>query len=380
MNARGIDRVLVTGGAGFIGSHTVDLLLERDYEVIILDSLVEQVHHGKFPDYLPDGIRFVRGDIRDRELLIKLLRECQAVIHLAAAVGVGQSMYEVENYVDANTRGTSLLLDVLVNEEHDVKKVVVASSMSIYGEGKYFCEECGEPRFPGLRLEEQLAAGVWEHRCHVCGNFLKHLPTDEEKPLMPTSIYAMSKRHQEEMVLLIGRTYGIPSVALRYFNVYGPRQSLSNPYTGACAIFVSRILNGKPPFIFEDGRQLRDFIHVKDVAKANLLALENSSADYMAVNVGTGKPKSILSVANLLTELIGGKVQPYVSGKFRKGDVRHCYADTSNAERLLGFKAEHDLYDGLKELAEWGKLHGWSAMDLFEKSLEELRTRGLTSA
>ncbi|MEM0089738.1 MAG: SDR family NAD(P)-dependent oxidoreductase [Nitrososphaerota archaeon] len=380
MKAKNVERVLITGGAGFIGSHTVDLLLERGYEVVVLDSLVEQVHHGRFPDYLPDSIRFVRGDVRDRKLLVELLRECHAVIHLAAAVGVGQSMYEVERYVDTNTKGTSMLLDVLVNEEHDVRKVVVASSMSVYGEGKYFCEKCNEPRFPGLRSEKQLTAGVWEHRCSVCGDFLRHMPTDEGKPLMPTSIYAMTKRHQEEMVLLIGRTYGIPSVALRYFNVYGPRQSLSNPYTGVCAIFISRILNGKPPFIFEDGQQLRDFIHVKDVAKANLLALENSGANYMALNVGTGKPTSILSVANMLTELISEKIRPYVSRTFRKGDVRHCYADTSNAERFLGFKAKHDLYDGLKELVNWGRAHGWSAVDLFEKSLEELRTRGLTSA
>lgn len=380
MKAKNIERVLVTGGAGFIGSHTVDLLLERGYDVVVLDSLVEQVHHGRFPDYLPNNIQFIKGDVRNRELLAELLRDCQAVMQLAAAVGIGQSMYEVEHYVDINTRGTSTLLDVLVNEEHDVRKVIVASSMSVYGEGKYFCEKCGEARFPGLRSEEQLATSVWEHRCNACGDFLKHMPTDEGKPLMPTSIYAITKRHQEEMVLLIGRTYGIPSVALRYFNVYGPRQSLSNPYTGVCAIFISRILNGKPPFIFEDGQQLRDFIHVKDVAKANLLALENSGADYMALNVGTGKPTSILSMAKMLAELISENVRPYVSGKFRKGDVRHCYANTSNAERLLGFKAEHDLYDGLKELVSWGRVRGWSAVDLFEKSLEELRMRGLTSA
>jgi len=372
-----ISKVLVTGGAGFIGSWTTDLLIERDYEVTILDVLELQVHQGNTPEYLNKEARFVKGDVRDRKLLTRLVKEVDAVIHLAAAVGVGQSMYQVEKYVNYNTNGTAALLDVLVNEKNDVRKLVVASSMSIYGEGKYRCEKCGENRYPEHRGDEQLGKKVWEPLCPKCNIPLKHLPTDEDKPLMPTSIYAMSKSHQEEMCLLIGKTYGIPTVALRYFNVYGPRQALSNPYTGCVAIFSSRILNGKPPYVFEDGEQLRDFVHVKDIAKANLLALEKSSADYMAVNIGSGKSISITKLADLLTEVYETETKPYVSQRYRKGDIRHCYADIKRARELLDYKPSMNIKEALMELAGWAKDHKWGAIDLFEKALRELEERKL---
>ena len=372
-----MDRVLVTGGAGFIGSHTVDLLVEKGYSVLILDNLEDQVHRGGTPKYLNREAVFIKGDVRDRELLKGLIREVDAIIHLAAAVGVGQSMYQVEKYIDYNTKGTATLLDVIVNVENRVRKVVVASSMSIYGEGRYYCERCNEYFNPGLRKDDQLKRRVWEHLCPNCGSALQPKPTSEDKPPMPTSIYAQSKKHQEEMCLLIGRTYGIPTVALRYFNVYGPRQSLSNPYTGACAIFASRLLNNKQPYIFEDGGQLRDFVHVKDVARANLLALERSSADYEAVNIGTGRPTPIREVAKLLAEALNLNIEPYISNRYRKGDVRHCYADISKARRLLGYEPRIPLNEGLKELAQWAIEERWGAKDRFEESLKELEERGL---
>jgi dTDP-L-rhamnose 4-epimerase len=374
---RSVSRVLVTGGAGFIGSHTVDLLLKEGFEVLILDNLEEQVHGGRPPSYLNPEAKLVVGDVRDRALLRRLVEGVDAIIHLAAAVGVGQSMYGVEKYIDYNTRGTATLLDVLVNEEHGVRKLIVASSMSIYGEGKYYCESCREAFAPSLRSLEQLRRRLWEHICPRCGSILAPAPTDEEKPLKPASVYAQSKRHQEELSLLIGSAYGLPAVSLRYFNVYGPRQSLSNPYTGVCAIFISRLLNRKPPYLFEDGGQLRDFIHVSDVAKANLKALESSSCDYQAINVGTGRPTSIKRVAQLLAEALGVEERPLVSQRFRVGDVRHCYADTSRAERLLGFKASLSLEDGLRELASTALKEGWGAQDRFEQSLKELEERGL---
>jgi len=380
MKAKGVENVLVTGGAGFIGSHTVDALITKGYKVTVLDNLEPQVHGTgtKPPGYLTSEAIFIRGSMQDRELVKEVVLNADAVIHLAAMVGVGQSMYQVERYVDANTRGTSILLDVLANEDHGVKRLVVASSMSIYGEGEYRCEKCRVDVFPRLRPKKQLDEKKWEHICPDCSTPMVPVATDESKPLQPTSVYAQSKRHQEEMTLLIGETYGVPAVALRYFNVYGSRQALSNPYTGACAIFSNRILNRKPPYIFEDGHQLRDFIHVKDVAEANVLALEKTSADQVALNVGTGKPTSILDLANTLIKLYGADLNPEILGTYRKGDIRHCFADVSKASDQLGFRAKIGLKDGLLELSRWAEEQGWGAADLFDKALEELKQKGLS--
>jgi len=382
MKAKGIEKILVTGGAGFVGSHTADLLIEHGYHVTILDNLESQVHGetGKLPDYVNSKSTFIYGDIRERGLLKKAIREVDAVIHLAAMVGVGQSMYQPERYVDINTRGTANLLDVLINEENNIRKLIVASSMSIYGEGKYCCEKCSDNIYPTLRDEEQLKKRQWSHQCPTCNSALVPLPTDEEKPLLSTSIYAMTKRHQEEMCLLIGQTYGIPTVALRYFNIYGSRQALSNPYTGCAAIFTSRILNNKPPHIFEDGKQTRDFIHVKDIAKANLNALEHNNPNYKAINVGTGKPITIENLAETLTKLYNKpNLKPYLSNEYRKGDIRHCVADITKAQKLLNFKPTISLQNGLNELAQWAKTYGWAATDLFEKALKELKEKHLAA-
>ncbi|MEM2618600.1 MAG: NAD-dependent epimerase/dehydratase family protein [Candidatus Hadarchaeales archaeon] len=373
-----IGRILVTGGLGFIGSHTVDLLIEKGYEVRILDNLEPQVHGfpPKVPEYYNTRAELMQGDAREREKLKKAIEDVDAIIHLAAAVGIGQSMYQIEKYVSYNTGATASLLDILVNEPNDVKKLVVASSMSIYGEGKYVCDSCGIV-YPDMRDEKQLKLGNWEPKCPNCGKSVNPVPTDEKKPLAPSSVYAQTKRHQEEMCLLIGKTYGIPTVALRYFNVYGPRQSLSNPYTGVCAIFSSRILNGKPPYVFEDGKQMRDFVHVKDVARANLLALEHNAADYMAVNIGTGKPVSVEVLARMLAKMYQVGVTPYISNRYRKGDIRHCYADITKASELLGYRPTVSLEEGLKELADWARAHNWAAVDLFEKTMKELEEKKL---
>lgn len=371
-------RILVTGGMGFIGSHTVDYLLEKGHEPVILDNLEDQVHGSSksLPEYYNKKVEFIRGEVQDRQALIKSLDGVEAVLHLAAAVGVGQSMYQIDKYVKYNTYGTSVLLDVLVNERHDVKKLVVASSMSMYGEGKYFCEKCGVV-YPNMRDEKQLKERDWELKCPKCGRTVSPMPTDEKKPLMPNSIYAQTKRDQEEMSLLIGKTYGIPTVVLRYFNVYGSRQSLNNPYTGVCAIFSSRILNKEPPYVFEDGGQTRDFVHVSDVAVANELALKRSGANYKTINVGSGKPMSIKEVAELLIKLYQADVSPFISNKYRKGDIRHCYADISRAERYLDYRPSVKPDRGFKELVEWGKLQKWGAVDLFGKAMNELKEKRL---
>lgn len=373
-----IGKVLVTGGLGFIGSHLVDLLVKNDYDVRILDNLEPQIHGESrtLPDYANEKAEIVIGDVSDKKDVAKAVSDMDAVVHLAASVGVGQSMYQIEKYVRCNTYGTANLLDILVNSENSIKKLVVASSNTIYGEGKCLCASCG-PVYPDLRKAEQLVDKDWAPKCPNCGESLEPVPTSEDKPLTPTSIYAQTKRHQEEMCLLVGKTYGLPTVALRYFNVYGPRQALSNPYTGVCALFSNRILNSKPPYIFEDGLQTRDFVNVKDVAKAMLLSLETSSGNYMPINVGSGKPVSIIELAQLLIKLYGKSMKSAVSHRYRIGDVRHCYADISRAKELLNYEPSVRLEEGIANLVEWAGAHGWAAVDFSDKAIKELETRKL---
>jgi len=367
-------KILVTGGAGFIGSFIVDKLIEDGHDVRIIDNLEPQVHQGGNPDYLNEKAEFIRGDVCNYDGLKKAVEDVEIIFHEAAMVGVGQSQYQPKRYVDVNTGGTANLLDILVNSEHDVKKLIVASSMSIYGEGAYQCESCGEIS-PELRSDEQMSRHEWEVHCPACGKNLMPVPATEDKKLQSNSIYAITKKDQEEMCLNLGKTYGIPAVALRYFNVFGPRQSLSNPYTGVVAIFLSRIKNNNPPLIFEDGLQSRDFISVHDIVDANILAMNSNAADYDCFNVGTGRQITIMGIAEILAKLQNSDVKPRITGKFRKGDVRHCFADISKIRGRLGFSPGVEFEQGMKELMEWSA--GVEAEDRIEEATDELREKGL---
>ncbi len=368
-------KILVTGGAGFIGSHIVDALVEKGHDVTVFDNLDPQVHPGGSPPaHLNPAARFVRGDVRDYDALKEVVKGMEVIFHKASAVGVGQSQYEIAHYVSSNTCGTANLLDVLVNGRHEVRKLIVAASMSSYGEGAYHCEKCGVVR-PALRPEEQMARKDWEPRCPSCGETVSPVPTPEEAALHCNSIYAVTKKDQEVMCLLIGKTYGIPVVSLRYFNVYGPRQSLSNPYTGVAAIFMSRIKNDRPPVVFEDGGQTRDFVSVKDVVRANLVCMEEDRADGEIFNVGTGRALTIRGVAEILARAYEKPIEPEITERYRKGDVRHCYADNTKMKRLLGFAPEIAFEEGIRELIEWSRTV--EAVDSFEKAKRELEAKGL---
>jgi dTDP-L-rhamnose 4-epimerase len=369
-------RVLITGGAGFIGSHLADQLLREGHAVRALDDLEPQVHaDGERPAYLDAEVELVSADIRDRDAVRRALVGVDAVIHLAAAVGVGQSMYEIERYTSINAIGAAVLLEEVVELRDAIRKLLVASSMSIYGEGQYRNPRTGESGVaPGQRPESQLAARQWEVLADD-GTELEPEPTAETKPLRPTSIYAINKRDHEEMTLVVGAAYGVPSVALRFFNVYGERQSLSNPYTGAAAIFASRLLNDRPPLVFEDGNQTRDFIDVRDIARCCSLALTSADADGHAVNVGTGRPTSVLDVARVIADGLGKDIEPEIVNQYRAGDIRHCYADPRLAEKLLGFRAEIDFESGMRDLLVW--LETQEASDSVDAAREALAARGL---
>lgn len=367
-------RVLVTGGAGFIGSHVADELLARGYAVRLLDNLSPQVHrNGGRPDYLNTEAELVVGDIRDKDTVIKALLDVDAVIHLAAAIGVGQSMYEIAAYTSINDLGTAVLLEVLAKKP--VERLVCASSMSIYGEG-LARRESGELVSPPERSVEQLRRGAWELEDED-GSALTSLATPESKTPSLSSVYALGKFVQERMCLIAAQAYRIPAVALRFFNVYGPRQALSNPYTGVLAIFAARLLHDRPPLIFEDGLQKRDFIHVRDVAGACLLALETNDPGGV-FNVGSGASRTITSIAEDLAHVLGKReIRPHIVGKYRAGDIRHCYADITRAQAILGFRPEIDFAAGLEELAEW--LAGQEAEDNVDKATAELEKRGLVA-
>ena len=368
--------VLITGGAGFVGSHLTDTLLQQGHHVRIFDNLNPQVHPNGAPSYLAPEADLMVGDVRDAESLGKAVAGVDVIYHLASAVGVGQSMYEISNYMGANTQGTANLLQVLLDGGCSIEKLIVASSMSIYGEGKYLCSSCGEVA-PQPRLLPQLAAKQWEMNCPQCGSILAPVATDESKPLQCTSIYALSKKDQEEMCLLFGRTYNVPVVALRFFNIYGARQALSNPYTGVAAIFASRLLNGRSPLIFEDGRQMRDFISVHDIVQACVLAMRSSGADGRAVNIGSGVPISIQEVAAALSSALDQHAYASITGKYRAGDIRHCFADITAARQLLNYQPKIRFAEGMKELAYW--LRSQQPQDHSETAVAQLLQYGLTA-
>jgi len=369
-----VETVLITGGAGFIGSHLARELLSAGYAVRALDSLEAQVHGAEErPPHLSPDVELVVGDVRDPDTVTRALRGVHSVVHLAARVGVGQSMYEIAGYTGANAYGTAVLLEALL--ERPIERLVVASSMSVYGEGLYR-DGFGSLHEQVERSRAQLARGEWDPTAQD-GSPLTPLPTPETKPPSLGSVYALGKYDQERLCLIFGRTYDVPAVALRFFNVYGPHQALSNPYTGVLAIFASRLLNDRPPLVFEDGEQRRDFVSVRDVARACRLALERDTAAGRVVNVGSGRSVSVVELAERLAFLLGREeILPEITGKARAGDIRHCFADVSLAEEVLGYEPHVQLDDGMTELAEW--LEGQVADDRVEAAAAELATRGLT--
>jgi dTDP-L-rhamnose 4-epimerase len=372
-NAEMAERILITGGAGFIGSHLAHELLTRGRTVRVLDNLTPQVHTEATPQpILGREAELQVGDVRDAAAVGRALAGVDAVVHLAARVGVGQSMYEIAGYTETNAGGTAVLLQALL--QRPVGTLVVASSMSVYGEGRYLKSD-GTVVDTCERTRDQLGRDDWELR-DASGEPLVPVPTPEAKQPAISSVYSLTKFYQERACLLFGTAYDVPTVALRFFNVYGPGQALSNPYTGVLANFASRLLNDRPPILFEDGLQRRDFVHVRDVTRACALALESPKASGQAINVGSGASVSIADLAVSLAALLGKPIEPVVTADYRVGDVRHCFADVSRAAELLGYTPAVPLAEGLRELAAW--LTGRSAEDLAERAGRELASRGLT--
>jgi dTDP-L-rhamnose 4-epimerase len=367
--------ILITGGAGFIGSHLADQLLQQGYRVKALDNLNAQVHGEERlrPGYLDPQVELIEGDVRDPEAVGEALRGVDGVFHYAAAVGVGQSMYQIADYTAVNNLGTAVLLEALC--QRPVEKLVVASSMSLYGEGLYK-DGRGGVRNDVRRSREALKRGEWEPRDEQ-GQPLTPMPTPESKPADLASVYALSKFDQERLCLMVGEAYGIPTTALRFFNVYGPRQALSNPYTGVLAIFASRYLNNQPPLIFEDGEQRRDFVSVHDIARASRLAYESQAAAGRVFNIGSGNAYTISSIAQRMARALDtDEIEPEISGNYRVGDIRHCFADISAAQEHLDYRPQVSLEEGLRELAEW--LPQAQAIDRVGQARQELSSRGLT--
>jgi dTDP-L-rhamnose 4-epimerase len=373
-------KILITGGAGFIGSHLVDALLAKGHEIIVFDNLEPQVHGNQVnpPEYLAKNITFIKGDIRNHDDLHNAIKDCEVVYHLAARVGVTQSMYQIADFVDVNSRGTAILLDLLVNTEHRVKKLVVASTMSTYGEGAYQCQDCGSIE-PNVRMQAPKPGEDWELHCPICGKIALPIPTPETKKQECTTIYALSKKETEELSLMVGKTYGLDTTALRFFGTYGTRQALSNPYTGVCAIFSTSLLAGNSPMLYEDGLQSRDLIYVKDICQALMLSMEKPEAKNEVFNVGTGVPITIKQVAEVLAKNINPAIAPNITYQFRAGDVRHTTADITKISSKLGYKPKYTFETGIKELLEWIKTQPKIsfASDKAQQAKEELAKKGL---
>jgi dTDP-L-rhamnose 4-epimerase len=370
-----VSAVLVTGGAGFIGAHLVDALLADGERVRILDNLDPLAHpSGEPPEHLDPAAELIRGDLRDAAAVAAALEGCDRVFHLGGIVGNGESMNNVRKAIDSNSGGTATLLEQVIERRDRIRRVVVASSMVVYGEGSYRCAEHGVVA-PPLRGAEQLRERRWEPPCPTCGRDLEPVAVTEDRALRPNSVYGISKRDTEELALVLGEAYGFEATALRYLNVYGPRQALANPYTGVAAIFSARLLNGKRPRVFEDGRQIRDLVHVSDVVAATRAAMDAEGAPGRAFNVATGRRIEIGALAARLAELLAPELAPEITGEFRAGDIRHCYADTSAASEVLGFEASVGLDAGLPELVEW--VAGRQVSERGDEAAAELRARGL---
>ena len=371
------NRVLITGGAGFIGSNLSLKLIEKGCEITVLDNLSEQIH-GDDSDLLKSiegKVNFIKGDVRNIEDWEKALVNQDVVVHLAAETGTGQSMYEVQKYVDVNINGTGIFLDYLVNREHSVKKVIIASSRAIYGEGKYQCETHGF-QYPDERLEENLAKGEFEPKCSICNQNLTLLATDETSTIHPSSVYGITKQNQEQMVLNVCKSIGVDAVAYRYQNVYGPGQSLKNPYTGILSIFSTQIKNGNDINIFEDGLESRDFVFIDDVVDATIAGIENDEVKSEVFNVGSGVCTSVIEVAEALKRLYNSDVNINISGNFRLGDIRHNYADLTKIKDKLKFTPNFTFQQGVEKFAEWVNTQEVQK-DQYEKSIEEMKSKGL---
>lgn len=374
--------VLITGGAGFIGSNLVLKLVSRGYHVTVLDNLSKQIH-GENPDEasplynsIKRKVDFIKGSVTNREDWLKALDGIECVVHLAAETGTGQSMYEIQKYVDVNIGGTALLLDILTNTKHSVKKVVVAESRAIYGEGRYYSDELKQYVYPLERQDADMAKGDFEVKYPGCSQPLKLVATTEDSLVHPTSVYGITKQVQGQLVHLVCPSIGIAAVSFRYQNVYGPGQSLSNPYTGILSIFSTRIKNGNGLNIFEDGKETRDFVYIDDVVDATILGIEREEANGHVFNIGTGVPTDVLTVANTLIEKYGIQVPVTVSGNYRLGDIRHNYADITAARTILGFEPKWNFSDGIGEFVKWVNAQDVQK-DMYEASIEEMKQKGL---
>ena len=366
---------LVTGGAGFVGSHLAERLLADGWHVRAIDNLDPLAHAGgRAPGHLPPELELITADLRDRDAVDGALEGVEVVFHLGGVVGNGESMVNVRRAVDVNSVGTATLLEAVMARRDAIRRLVVASSMVVYGEGAYRCPDHGSVPAPG-RSAEQLRERRWEPLCPRCGSELRPVPVSEDMALRPASVYGITKRDQEELALVLGRAYGFEVVALRYLNVYGPRQALGNPYTGVAALFAARLLAGRRPRVFEDGRQIRDLVSVRDVVAATALAADAPAAPGHAVNVATGRRVQVAELAHMIGRALGSDLEPEITGEFRAGDIRHCFADCSRARELLGFEARRTLADGLPELAEW--VARQEVEERGDEALEGLRARGL---
>ena len=370
--------ILITGGAGFIGSRLCEKLFDKGYNITVLDNLSAQVHgndESALFEKIKDKCTFIKGDVCNKEIWPVALKDQDILIHLAAETGTGQSMYELSKYNNVNIMGTTNMLDCLAKDNHSIKKIIIASSRAIYGEGKYICSVHG-PTYPLERSELLMQKGDFDLKCIICDIDLQLVGTDEKSKINPLSIYAVNKYCQEMMVMLMGKTLNIPTVSLRYQNVYGPGQSLSNPYTGIISIFSTRLLNGNNLDIYEDGLESRDFVFIDDAVDATILCMQSANADGEIFNIGTGKNITVIEVAESLIRLLDSQGKTSTVGKYRLGDIRHNYADITKIHKILGYSPKYSFQDGLAEFVKWVQ-NQKIVEDNYEESIKELKDKGL---